>query len=135
MGKRANGEGSLYQTIQKQDRKEHRLLEECNICRNCKTRELCNNRVGTQKCKKCKECKECLKYCDRFYCKEIWVGQATVQGRQKTLSGNQKQHKAREKKDKILNKLENGTYKPNSNVTLYDLASEIIEDRYSRNKV
>ena len=134
MGKRANGEGSLYKTIQKQDRKEHRLLEECNICRNCKTRELCNNRVGTQKCKKCKECKECLNYCDRFYCKEIWIGQATVQGKQKTLSSNQKQHKAKEKKDKILKKLENGTYKSNSNVTLYDLASEIIEDRYSRNK-
>lgn len=134
MGKRAKGEGTLYQTIQKQDRKKNRLLVECETCRNCTNRELCNNRIGTKKCDKCKKCKACLNYCDRFYCREIWVGQDTIQGKQKTLSSNEKQSKAREKKENVHNKIKNGTYKPKHNATLYDLAYEIVEDRYKRNQ-
>lgn len=134
MGKRAKGEGTLYQTIQKQDRKKNRLPIECETCRNCNNRELCDNRIGTKKCEKCKNCTECLNYCDRFYCKEIWVGQATIQGKQKTLSSNEKQSEAREKKEKVHNKIKNGTYKPKNDITLYDLAFEIVEDRYKRNQ-
>lgn len=134
MGKRAKGEGTLYKTIQKQDRKNRRLQEECTICKNCKTREICDNRVGTKKCDKCRNCIDCLNYCDRFYCKEIWVGQATVQGKQKTLSSNKKQSEAKEKKEKAYNKIKTGTYKPKANATLYDLAYEIVEDRFKRNQ-
>lgn len=136
MKKRAKGEGTLYQTIQKQDRKKNRLPIECEICRNCTTRELCDNRIGTKKCDKCKKCRNCLidGYCDRFYCKEIWIGQDTVQGKQKTLSSNEKQSKAKEKKEKVHNKIKNGTYKPKTNATLYDIAYDIVEDRFKRNQ-
>lgn len=71
MGRRAKGEGSLYQTIQKQKRKSFDIKGECAICKNCTDRTACNNRQGYIKCEKCKNCKEvCLDYCDRFYCKK-----------------------------------------------------------------
>lgn len=135
MGKRANGEGSLYKTIQKQKRKSFDERGECAICRKCKDRTACNNRIGYEKCDKCKNCKEeCLNYCDRFYCKELWVGQATVNGKHTTLSSNKQQTKAREKKEKVKNQKENGTFISKSSVTLYDLCNEIVESRYRRNQ-
>lgn len=68
MGKRrANGEGSIYETIKRNKRKVF-LKEECKICKNCTDRTACNNRIGYDKCDKCKTCRDCLKYCDRFYC-------------------------------------------------------------------
>lgn len=135
MGKRANGEGSLYKTIQKQKRKNFNPKGECAICKNCTDRTACNNRQGFVKCEKCKNCKEeCLNYCDRFYCKEIWVGQATIKGKHTTLSSHKKQDTAKNKKEKVKNQKENGTFITKSTVTLYDLADEIVEDRYKRNK-
>lgn len=135
MGKRAKGEGSLYKTIQKQKRKNFDERGECAICRNCTDRTACKNRQGHDKCEKCKNCKdECLKYCDRFYCKEIWVGQATIKGKHTTLSSHSTQSKAKDKKEKVKNQKENGTFISKTTVTLYDLCSEIVEDRYKRNK-
>lgn len=135
MKKRANGEGSLYETIQKQKRPKFAKEGECAICKNCTDRTACNNRQGYEKCEKCKNCKEeCLNYCDRFYCRKIWVGQGTVNGTHTTLSSNQKQEKARAKKEKVKNQKENGTFIFKSSVTLYDLCSEIVEDRYKRNQ-
>ena len=55
--RRANGEGSIYDTIQKIKRAK-KLNHECNICKNCTDRSLCNNRAGTNKCQKCIECTE-----------------------------------------------------------------------------
>lgn len=135
MGRRAKGEGSLYKTIQKQKRPKFATKGECAICRECKDRTACNNRQGYEKCEKCKNCKEeCLKYCDRFYCKEIWQGQATINGKHTTLSTHSIQSKAKDKKEKVKNQKENGTFISKSSVTLYDLCSEIVEDRYKRNK-
>lgn len=135
MGRRAKGEGSLYKTIQKNKRPKFDSRGECAICKNCKDRTACNNRQGYIKCEKCKKCKEeCLKYCDRFYCKEIWQGQATINGKHTTLSYHRKQDKAKEKKEKVKNKKENGTFISKSTVTLYDLANEIVEDRFKRNQ-
>lgn len=135
MGRRAKGEGSLYKTIQKNKRPKFATGGECAICKECKDRTACNNRQGYVKCEKCKNCKdECLKYCDRFYCKEIWVGQATIKGKHTTLSSHSKQDKAKTKKEKIKNQKENGTFISKSIVTLYDLADEIVEDRYRRNQ-
>ena len=135
MGRRAKGEGSLYKTIQKQKRPKFDSRGECSICRECKDRTACSNRQGYVKCDKCKNCKEeCLKYCDRFYCKELWQGQATINGKHTTLSSHSKQDKAKSKKDKVKNQKENGTFISKSTVTLYDLADEIVEDRYKRNQ-
>ena len=101
MGRRAKGEGSLYKTIQKQKRPKFASNGECAICKNCTDRTACNNRQGYEKCDKCKNCKEeCLNYCDRFYCKEIWIGQATIKGKHTTLSSHKKQEKAKSKKRK-----------------------------------
>lgn len=135
MGRRAKGEGSLYQTIQKQKRKSFDIKGECAICKNCTDRTACNNRQGYIKCEKCKNCKEvCLDYCDRFYCKKRQVGQATVNGKHTTLSSHSKQEKAKTKKDKIKNQKENGTFISKTSVTLYDLCYEIVENRYKRNQ-
>lgn len=135
MGRRAKGEGSLYKTIQKQKRPKFASNGECAICKNCTDRTACNNRQGYEKCEKCKNCKEeCLNYCDRFYCKEIWIGQATIKGKHTTLSSHKKQEKAKSKKEKVKNQKENGTFISKSTVTLYGLCSEIVEDRYKRNQ-
>lgn len=135
MGRRAKGEGSLYKTIQKQKRPKFAATGECAICKNCTDRTACNNRQGYIKCEKCKNCKEeCLKYCDRFYCKEIWQGQATINGRHTTLSSDYTQAKAKDKKEKVKNQKENGTYIEKSTVTLYDLCDKIVEDRFKRNQ-
>lgn len=135
MGRRAKGEGSLYKTIQKQKRPKFANGGECAICKNCTDRTACNNRVAYDKCDKCKNCKvECLKYCDRFYCKELWVGQATVNGKHTTLSSHMQQSKAQAKKKEIKNLKENGTFISKTTATLYDVCFEIVEDRYKRNQ-
>lgn len=135
MGRRAKGEGSLYKTIQKQKRPKFATNGECAICKNCKDRTACNNRQGYEKCDKCKNCKEeCLIYCDRFYCKELWVGQGTVNGKHTTLSSHSQQAKAQARKKEVKNQKENGTFISKTSVTLYDLCCEIVEDRYKRNQ-
>ena len=134
MGRRANGEGTVYKTIQKVKRK--KILEkECNICANCTDRSLCNNRVGYDKCDKCKNCKtECLKYCDRFYCQELWVGQATVNGKTKTLSTGSKQRDVSEKKQEIQTNFKNGFVVEKNNMSISDLCRDEIETRHAKGK-
>ena len=61
---RANGEGTIYETIQKIKRKFNNT-KMCKICSECKDRSYCNNRTGYVKCDKCINCTS--KDCDRFY--------------------------------------------------------------------
>lgn len=143
MGRRAKGEGSLYTTIQKIDRKKHRKEEMCSICKNCTDRTICNNRQGTNKCQICKECQECLNYCDRFYCHKIYVAQATVNGKKKTLDSGKHQKEVKKEKNKQLAKIETGLYVDKSNLTLVALlksmeekkskANDITDNSYNRN--
>ena len=82
--RRANGEGSIYETVKKNKRKVF-LAEECNTCKKCTDRSLCNNRVGWDKCDKCKNCiTDCLHYCDRFYCYKTIASQITLNGQRKS---------------------------------------------------
>ena len=118
MRKRANGEGTLYKTIQKKDRKKYRLKEECQTCKNCKNRELCDNRVGTKKCEKCLKCTDCLNYCDRFYCNIYHSAQATINGKQKTIATGKKQKEVNKKKTEKLSKIDNGKYVGKNDITL-----------------
>ena len=143
MKKRAKGEGTLYKTIQKQDRKQHRLAVECETCRNCKTRELCNNREGTKKFEKFRTCTDCLIYCDRFYCNIYFKAQATVNGKQKTLATGKKQKEVNSKKAENLVKIDSGKYINKNNITLSQqlrstqerklIDEEIGENTFKRN--
>ena len=126
MGRRAKGEGSLYSTIQKIDRKQNRKEEMCNTCKNCSDRTICNNRQGTSKCTICRECTDCLDYCDRFYCHKIYVAQATVNGQKKTLDSGKKQTEVKKEKNKQLAKIETGLYVDKSNLTLVDLSNKLL---------
>ncbi len=130
MGRRANGEGSIYSTIQKVKRKKFDTRGECAICRECTDRTLCNNRIGHIKCEKCKNCKEeCLKYCDRFYCQKLNIAQISVKGKKKTVGSDTVQKNATEKKNKAIAKIQNGTYLDKSSITLFQIAVDIQDEK------
>lgn len=138
MGRRAKGEGTLYKTIQKEDRKQYRLKIECETCRNCTNRELCDNRIGTKKCKKCKECTECLNYCDRFYCHVYHLAQATINGRQQTIATGKKQKEVNRKKTEKLSKIDNGKYVSKNDITFsqqlrYTMQKNLEEEKIGEN--
>lgn len=97
MGKRrANGEGSIFETI-KRNKRPFFLKDECTTCKNCTDRSVCNNRIGYDKCNICKECTSCLKYCDRFYCYKIVSAQIKHQS---VASGTNAKEVAQKKKEK-----------------------------------
>ena len=138
MGRRAKGEGTLYKTIQKEDRKQYRLKIECETCRNCTNRELCDNRIGTKKCKKCKECTDCLNYCDRFYCHVYHLAQATINGRQQTIATGKKQKEVNRKKTEKLSKIDNGKYVGKNDITFsqqlrYTMQKNLEEEKIGEN--
>ena len=135
MGKRANGEGTLYKTIQKEDRKKYRLKQECETCKNCTNRELCNNRIGTKKCKKCKECTDCLNYCDRFYCHVYHSAQATINGKQKTIATGKKQKEVNKKKTEKLSKIDNGKYVNKNDITLSQQLRNTMKKNFENEEI
>lgn len=130
MGRRANGEGSIFSTIQKVKRKKFDTRGECAICKDCIDRSPCNNRTGHIKCEKCKNCKEeCLKYCDRFYCQKLHIAQISVKGKKKTVGSDTIQKNATEKKNEAIAKIQNGTYLDKSSITLFQIAVDIQEEK------
>ena len=133
-GRRSNGEGSVYEFIQK-IKKDNTNLEICSICKNCTNRELCNNREDCKKlCEKCKNCSECLKYCDRYYIYERNVSQATKKDGTRTAPQYAKKKKDAAKNNlETLNKINNNTIVDKSKITLYEIAKSIVEDRYTKN--
>ncbi len=135
MKKNLKGDGSFYRTIVKKERVK-KLDRECDICKNCTDRQECNNRQGTKKCKKCRECKEdCLKYCDRFYCQEVWIAQATVKGKQKTItSGKVKKEVNKTKREKLV-EIDKDNYIDKSNVTLLEYMNMVEENKLKSNKI
>ena len=135
MSKNGKGEGSTYKTIKKNKRPQF-LKEECLICKNCKDRSKCNNRQGYVKCEKCANCKtECLKYCDRFYCYEKWISQATINGRHTTISTENKQAEANKIKRDILTKVDTGKYVDKNNVSLSTLLNLMEEGKLNSNTI
>lgn len=127
-----NGEGSIYNTIQKIKRSK-KLEKECNICSNCTDRSICNNRSGSLKCKKCEECTECLKYCDRFYIYNRVQAQITINGKQTTVANENKRKDAVEKKKNTEAKVQTNNYIYKSNVTLLDLCLKVENTRFQAN--
>lgn len=127
-----NGEGSIYNTIQKIKRTK-KLKQECSICSNCNDRTACNNRTGTLKCKKCEECTECLKYCDRFYIYQRVQAQISVNGKHTTVANESKRKNAVEKKKNTEAKVQTNSYIYKSNVTLLQLCEKVEQLRFNAN--
>lgn len=133
-GRRSNGEGSVYEFIQKV-KKDNSNLEICETCKNCLNKNLCNNREDCKKlCNKCKQCTNCLKYCDRYYIYERSVSQATKKDGTRTTPKYAKKKKDAAKNNlDTINKINNDTIVDKSKITLYDIAKSIVEDRHDKN--
>ena len=133
-GRRSNGEGSVYEFIQK-IKKDNSNLEICETCKNCNNKNLCNNREDCKKlCDKCKQCINCLKYCDRYYIYERSVSQATKKDGTRTTPKYAKKKKDAAKNNlDTINKINNDAIVDKSKITLYDIAKSIVEDRHDKN--
>lgn len=133
-GRRANGEGTVYEFIQKV-KKDNTNLEMCEICKSCENKSLCNNREDCKKlCNKCKECTNCLKYCDRYYIYERSVSQATKKDGSRTSPQYAKKKKDAAKNNlDTINQINNNVLVDKSLITLYEIAESIVEDRHDKN--
>lgn len=134
-GRRGNGEGSIYEFIQKQKRNNSNL-EMCATCKECTNREICLNREKCSTlCDKCKQCTDCLNYCDRYYIYERCASQASKKdgGRTSPKYAKKKKDATKDNLD-TLNKVNNNTIVDISKVTLYEIAESIVEDRHNKNK-
>lgn len=133
-GRRGNGEGTVYDFIQKV-KKNNSNLEICNICKDCTNKELCNNREDCKTlCDKCKNCKDCLKYCDRYYIYERSVSQATKKDGTRTSPQYAKKKKDAAKNNlETINKINDNVLVDKSEVTLYEFAKSIVEDKHDKN--
>lgn len=133
-GRRANGEGTVYEFIQK-IKKDNTNLSICETCKNCTNKKLCNNREDCKKlCSKCKNCTQCLKYCDRYYIYERNVSQATKKDGTRTSPQYAKKKKEAAKNNlDTLNKINNNIIVDKSKITLYEIAESIVEDRHNKN--
>lgn len=135
--RRANGEGSIYDTIQKIKRPK-KLNHECEICKNCTDRSLCNNRSGTNKCQKCIECTECLKsknYCDRFYCYFRYQAQISIDKKQTTVANENKKKAAVDKKLETEAKVQTKTYVKKNGVTIIEVSKKIQQNKFKAGKI
>lgn len=133
-GRRSNGEGSVYEFIQKV-KKDNKNLNICETCKNCNNKELCNNREDCKKsCDKCKKCTKCLNYCDRYYIYKRSVSQATKKDGTRTSPQYAKKKKDAAKNNlDTLNKINDNTIVDKSQTTLYEIAESIVEDRHNKN--
>jgi integrase len=92
---RANGEGSIYDTIQK-IKKKFDNSNMCKICSECTNRSYCNDRTGYIKCDKCLNCTS--KDCDRFYIyKKSFAQISTAEGRKTVGIGKTKKEASNKK--------------------------------------
>ena len=132
--RRANGEGSIYDTIQKIKRPK-KLDYECDICKNCTDRTECNNRTGTKKCKKCTECTACLSYCDRFYCYYRYQAQISIDKKQTTVANESKKKAAVDKKLETEAKVQTKTYVRKNGITIIEVSKKIRQNKFEAGKI
>lgn len=129
MGKRrANGEGTIYSTIQK-NKKEFNNTQMCEICANCIDRSKCNNRIGWDKCDKCKNCTKCLKYCDRFYCYQKSQGQVSINGERKSSGSGKTEKEVKEQKEEKVKQLNIKKMLKNGELTLSEAMREFENEK------
>lgn len=135
--RRANGEGSIYDTIQKIKRPK-KLNHECEICKNCTDRSVCNNRTGSAKCQKCIECTECIKsknYCDRFYCYYRYQAQISIDNKQTTVANENKKKAAVNKKLEVEAKVQTKSYIKSNNITILEIIKRIDDNKFKSGKI
>lgn len=132
--RRANGEGSIYNTIQKIKRPE-KLNYECDICKNCTDRTECNNRTGTKKCQKCTECTSCLTYCDRFYCYQRYQAQISIDKKQTTVANESKKKAAVDKKLETEAKIQTKTYVKKNGITIIEVSKRVRDNKFEAGKI
>ena len=136
-GRNANGEGSIYQTIQKAKRKFDNT-KMCPTCLECKDRSLCANRTNWEKCIKCQECTICLKkgVCDRFYCYERYTAQITLDdGTRTTVANESKRSESVEKKKEVEAKIQTKTYVRKNGITIIEVARKIGDTKLDANLI
>ena len=114
---RANGEGTIYETIQKIKRKFNNT-KMCKICSECKDRSYCNNRTGYVKCDKCINCTS--KDCDRFYIYKKSFAQISTKEGRKTVGTGKTKKEASNKKAIEEEKIERQIYIKEGNYPLLD---------------
>lgn len=130
-----NGEGYIGTTIQK-IKKKFDNTKMCNICKNCKDRSKCNNRLDWTKCDICKNCKdECLNYCDRFYCRKMVQVQITIDGKQTTVATKSTRKESVEEKKKKELDVENGIYVKKTNKTLYQFCKQVEKEKIENGEI
>lgn len=134
MGRRANGEGTIYEFTQKV-KKNNKGLEVCSICKNCEDWSICNNREDCKtKCDKCKNCQNCFKYCDRYYIYDRHAQQcSTKEGKRTNAQYGKKKKEVAEKNIETLTKIRGNEYVDKSDITLHKIAKEIIENKHDKN--
>ena len=137
-GRKGNKEGSIYNTIQKIDRKEKRLNFVCNTCKNCNDWSICNNRSGTNKCKKCTDCTACLKKgtCDRFYCYNRYTAQITLDdGSRTTVSNANSRVESIERKKEVEAQIQTKTYIKKNGITIIEILKKIGDTKFEAGKI
>ncbi len=137
-GRNGNMEGSIYNTIQKIDRKDKRLNFVCKICTNCQDWSVCNYRKGTNKCQKCVECTECLKkgFCDRFYCYNRYSAQITLDdGSRTTIANSSTRSKTIEKKKEVEAQIQTKTYIKKNGITISEVVEKIGNIKFESGKI
>lgn len=125
-GRNANGEGTIYNTIQKA-KKSFDNTQMCPICSQCKDRTFCSNRTNWKKCSKCKECTVCLKkgICDRFYCYNRYPAQITLDdGTRTTISNAGTRTESSEKKKIIEAQIQTKTYIKKNGITIIEVCKK-----------
>lgn len=138
LGRNGNGEGTVYNTIQKADRKERRLNFVCDTCKNCNDWSICNYREGTKKCKKCEDCTICLKkgVCDRFYCYNRYPAQITLEDGSRITVSNEKTRTASvEKKKEVEAKIQTKTYVKKNGITIIEVIKKIGNTKFEAGKI
>lgn len=139
MKKRANGEGTIYSTIQKNKRSKF-LNEMCDTCKSCTKK--CN-REKFEKCEKCINCQDCTKYCDRYYCYKVTKAQVTVKSQRKSAGTGKNSKEVNDKKSAKEKELNIKSLIKNGDLTLSECMREnekskleyklINENSYNRN--
>lgn len=130
-GRNGNGEGTIYNTIQKTKRAFDNS-KMCPICSECSDRSFCENRTNWNKCEKCKNCTICLKkgVCDRFYCYNRFSAQITLDdGTRTTVSNAKTRSKSIQEKKEAEAKIQTKSYIKKNNITIINVCERIFKEK------
>lgn len=124
---RANGEGTVYDTVQK-IKKKFDNTKMCKICSMCTDRSLCNQRADWTKCTKCENCKG-DKSCDRFYIYDRAFAQISTENGRKTVGNGKNKKEANSRKNKKQEELEELKNVKEGNSTLAETMKKNIDTK------